>query len=139
MFRNIIVTGLLAGLAMLAVEMGLAFLSNLVLPGLMAEYANIWLFRAWNDPLMSIYFAYPFVMGLALAWFWNRVKSTFRGKSAWGRGALYGFAYWIIATIPGMVITYSSFQISFPMVLTWTVSGLIGAVAGGLVCAGMNR
>jgi len=93
MFRNIIVTGFLAGLAMLSVSVGLSFLSNLVLPNLMAEYANIELFRPWDDPLMFIYFAYPFVMGLALAWFWNRVKFTFRGKSAWSRGVQYGFAY----------------------------------------------
>ena len=121
MFRNIIVTGLLAGLIVLVVSVGLSFLSNLLLPDLMAEYANTELFRPWNDPLMSIYFAYPFIMGLALAWFWNRVKSTFRANSAWSRGVQYGFAYWIIATIPGMFITYSSLQVSLPMVLTWTV------------------
>jgi len=45
----------------------------------------------------------------------------------------------VIASIPGMVITYSSFQVSLPMVLTWTVFGLVSALAGGLVCAGMNR
>lgn len=139
MFRKIIVTGLFAGLVMLAVAVGLSFLSNLALPGLMAEYGNTGLYRPWDDPLMSIYFAYPFVMGLALAWFWNRIKDAFGGNSAWGRGLRYGLAYWIIATIPGMVITYSSFQVSLPMVLTWTVFGLVGALAGGLVCAGMNR
>ena len=139
MFRKIIVTGLLAGLVMLAVSVGLSFLSNLALPGLMAEYGNTGLYRPWDDPLMSIYFAYPFVMGLALAWFWNRIQNAFSGKSAWGRGLRYGFAYWIIATIPGMVITYSSFVVSLPMVVTWSVFGLIGALAGGLVCAGMNR
>lgn len=139
MFRNIIVTGLLAGLVMLILAVVLSFLSNLVLLGLMTEYGNTALYRAWDDPLMSIYFAYPFVMGLALAWFWNRVKGTFGGKSAWGRGIRYGLAYWIIANIPGMVITYSSFQVSFPMVMTWTVFALIQGVAGGLVCAGMNR
>jgi len=139
MFRKIIVTGLLAGLVMLVVAVGLSFLSNLILPNLMTEYANTELFRPWDDPLMSIYFAYPFVMGLALAWFWNKIKEAFGGNSAWSRGARYGLAYWIIATIPGMVITYSSFQVSLPMVLTWTVFGLIGAIAGGLVVAGMNR
>lgn len=139
MFRKIIVTGLLAGLVMLAVSVVLSFLSNLALSDLMTEYGNTGLYRPWNDPLMSIYFAYPFVMGLALAWFWNRIKDAFGGNSVWGRGLRYGFAYWIIATIPGMVITYSSFQVSLPMVLTWTVFGLVGALAGGLVCAGMNR
>jgi len=139
MFRKVIVPGLLAGLVMLILAVGLSFLSNLVLPGLMAEYGNTELYRAWDDPLMSIYFAYPFVMGLVLAWFWNRVKDTFTGKGAWSRGIHYGLAYWIIASIPGMVITYSSFQVSLPMVLSWTIMGLIQILAGALVCAGMNR
>ena len=139
MFKKIILTGLVAGLAMLAVSAGLSFLINLALPGLMSEYANTALFRSWDDPIMSIYFAYPFVMGLALAWFWNKVKDSFSGKGVWGRGIHYGFAYWIIASIPGMVVTYSSFQVTLPMVLSWTVIGLVQVVVGGLVCAGMNR
>jgi hypothetical protein len=139
MFRKVIVTGLVAGLSMLVVAVGLSFLSNLALPGLMAEYTNTELFRPWDDPLMSIYFAYPFVMGLALAWFWNRVKESFQGGNAWGRGLQYGLAYWIIASIPGMIVTYSSFQVSFLMVLSWTVMGLVQVVVGGMVCAGMNR
>jgi len=137
--KKIVLTGILAGLAILIVAMLLNLLFNLVFPSLQAEYENANLFRPWSDPKMSIFFAYPFVLGIVLAWFWDKTKSLFKQKSFWNRGFSFGLMYWIIASIPGMIITYSSFQLSLLIVLSWTIMGFVEAVCAGLICAAMNK
>lgn len=41
--------------------------------------------------------------------------------------------YFIIATIPGMFISYTSMQLSLTMVLLWTIVGYLEALIAGLV------
>ena len=131
-------TGLLVGLFMLLSSMGISMLLQALFPALEQEYARTALFRPWSDPLMFLIFIHPFVVGFALAWAWSKVKETFHG-SVGSRGAKFGLSYWIVATIPGMLISYSSFQVSFGMVLAWTISGLISAVIAGLIFAKWNK
>jgi hypothetical protein len=107
------------------------------MPGLAAEYQNPALFRPWSDPLMSIYFAFPFLLGLALAWVWDRVKGLLPG-AIWQRALGLTLGYFLISTIPGMTITYSSFPVSLAMVLSWTVSSVVQVYCGTLVLAKMN-
>lgn len=88
---------------------------------------------------MSIYFVHPFVVGIILAWLWNKTKSLFSGANFWKKGALFGLVYWIITTIPGMIISYASFRLSFLMIVSWTVLGLVEVLCVGIICAAMNR
>lgn len=136
--KKVILSGLVAGAAMLVVGLGVGYLLMLVFPGLQAEYENTSLFRSWEDPIMSLYFAYPFVTGLILAWVWNKVKKVFAGKAWAKRGLSFGFAYWVV-TIPGMLISYASFPLSLLMVVSWTISGLLQALCAGPILAAMNK
>jgi hypothetical protein len=77
---------------------------------------------------MWLYFIYPFVLGFALAWVWSRTRSMFKGRSIWQNGLRFGFGYWLVATVPGMLITYSTFAVSFAMILSWTVVALAETV-----------
>jgi hypothetical protein len=137
--KKIVLPGLLAGAAMLVLSVGISFLFNTVFPGLKAEYVNPALFRPWSDPLMSLYFVYPFVLGLILAWFWSRIKSTIKEKSAMKRGFRFGIGYWIIASVPGMFITYSSFPVSLLMVLSWSAAGFLEVWCAGAIFAKMSK
>ena len=111
--------GLLAGLANLVVGLGINQLVGVLLPAVASQYQNTAMFRPWSDPLMTVYFAYPFILGLVAAYLWDKV----------GKPKPLEFAkfYFIIATIPGMFITYTSFQISLMMVLLWAVTGFVQA------------
>ena len=111
--------GLLAGLANLVLGFVLNWLVGMVLPSIAGEYQNTAMFRPWTDPLMMVYFAYPFILGLVAAYLWDKV-----GKP---KPVEFAKLYFIIATIPGMFITYTSFQISLTMVLLWAVTGFIQA------------
>jgi hypothetical protein len=122
---------------MLVIGMGLSILFNTLVPGLAAEYVNPVLFRPWSDPLMNLYYAYPFILGIVLAWGWNTVKSSLPG-TPWQRGFKFGFGYWILAGLPGMWMTYSSFQVSLLMVLSWSLVGLLQGLVASWVLARMN-
>jgi hypothetical protein len=136
--KKVVLPGLAAGAAMLVVALGVGYLLMSLFPWLRAEYMNTSLFRSWEDPLMSLYYAYPFLVGLILAWVWNRVKKLFTGKAWAKRGFSFGLIYWVV-TIPGMLISYASFPISLLMVGTWTVSGLLQALCAGAILAAMNK
>ena len=83
------------------------------------------------------YFVCPFLVGLILAWLWAKTKGLFKG-SYFRRGFSFGLIYWLIS-IPGMVISYSSFPISLAMVFSWTLSGLVQYLAGGFILAKGNN
>lgn len=136
--KKVLLPGLIAGLVMFIVAMALGQVFNAIFPNLAAEYQNTNLFRPWEDPLMSLYFLHPFVLGIALAWVWDKVKGLLKG-SLWQRGSHFALIYWLAATIPGMLISYSSFPLSKAMVFSWAISSLAQVIAAGFVFAKMNK
>lgn len=130
--KKIISTGLIVGAIMLIASLAVSWIFGYFFPGVKAEYENTGLFRPWSDPKMSLYFLHPFLAAFLLAWFWDKTKIVFKN------GVNFGVFYWIIASIPGMFISYSSFQVSFLMILEWTLAGLIQAILAGLVLEKMN-
>ena len=77
-------------------------------------------------------------LGIILALLWDKTKNLFKDKSIFQRGLRFGVAYWLIATLPGMFMSYSSFQVSLVMVLSWSISGLIQAIIAGWIYVKMN-
>lgn len=130
--KNFVVSGIVAGIVTLVVGMGLNWVLSAIFPSVMLEYQNPAIFRPWSDPLMWLFFLNFFVVGIVLAWWWKKAGSSFQ------TGTSFGFAYWLL-TIPGMLVSYSSFQISLLMVLTWTVMGLVNALIMGWIFAKFLR
>ncbi|HBB02438.1 MAG: hypothetical protein US89_C0019G0007 [Candidatus Peregrinibacteria bacterium GW2011_GWF2_38_29] len=136
--KKVFLLGLLSGLAMLVFGMLFDQGFNWVFPGLTSEYETSGVFRAWTEPLMSLYFLSPFVMGIAFAWTWNKTKSLFKG-SIWKRALMFSLALFFVTTVPGMFISYASFKISLLMIASWTLSSFVQEFVGGLVLAKMNK
>ena len=109
--------GVFAGAANLITGLGLGWLIGIILPAIAEEYQNTAIFRPWSDPRMMVYFAYPFILGLAYAYIWSMVERQFKGNDRIERAGQFAKLYFIIATVPGMFITYTSFQVSLMMVL----------------------
>jgi hypothetical protein len=137
--KKVVLPGLVAGAVMLVIGLVVGYLCMLLFPQLKTAYENTSLFRSWEDPIMYLYFAYPFVTGLILAWVWNKVKKLFTGKAWAKRGGSFGLVYWVVVTIPGMLISYASFPLTLLMIATWTVSGLLEALCAGPILAAMNK
>ena len=135
---KVLISGVAAGVCVLAFSVAFSMVFGMVFPGVAQEYVSA-VFRPWSDPLMSLFFLYPFVLGLALAWAWPKVNAALHGKSEIEKGAKFGFGYWVVAGIPGMLMSYSSFNVSLLMVLGWSVAGLAEAMIAGIVIAKLQK
>jgi hypothetical protein len=138
MVKKILVPGLAAGIVMLITFFAVGWVFNLIFPGLQNEYYTP-VFRPMSDPLMMYMYIHPFVTGIMMALVYSNVKKLVKGKDWMQKGMKFGFYWWIIVGIPGMLMSLSSFQISTAMVLSWTVTGLFQLMFGGKILAKMIK
>ena len=126
--------GLVTGFILIGANAGSSLVMNEIFPGLQAEYQNQYIFRKWDDPLMAMFWIVPFINAFVALYVWSICKRVLKGDTYVSRGFYFAFLYWLV-TIPGMVISYSSFQISEPMVISWTAGNLLQALFTGLIYA----
>jgi len=137
MVRKIVFPGLLSGLAILLITLGHIAIVKYAFPSVAQEYLNIAFFRSTDSPLMVLFYARPFILGIILAWIWNNTKSLFQTTS-WHRGLNFSLYYWIAATIPAMTLNYSIMQFSLTMIITWIITGFLNALVAGQIFAKTN-
>lgn len=128
--KKIIRSGIIAGVVLLLLSIAGLYVTIYFFPSIAAQYYD----PAFNsqESRYLIYYAHPFVIGLALAWFWDRFKGTLKGPSL-GKGIEFGLIYALIAIFPSMWLTYSALSVSLTMVGTWLVFGLLQGLIAGLV------
>ena len=136
--KKIIWTGLVAGVAMAIVNAALNPLFNALFPWLQDAYMSNPVFRPWDDPIMMLFFLYPIVLGLGLAYVWDKTKKLFKG-SVTTKGLNFGLTYFIVLVIPMFLINYSSFNLPLLMILSWTLMSLVNGFVAGLVLAKLNK
>ncbi|HLG34309.1 MAG TPA: hypothetical protein VI757_05460 [Bacteroidia bacterium] len=136
--KKIIPAGLIAGAIMLAAGMFTGFVFQLAVPSIRNEYQNANLFRPWSDPLMSLYFIHPFLVGVIMAWLWSKTKDLIQGTTPGQKGMRFGMIYFLIS-VPGMLISYSSFPISIALTLSWTFAILVQGLCSGFLFSRMLR
>ncbi|MBK7440129.1 MAG: hypothetical protein WBP43_05545 [Chitinophagales bacterium] len=113
-----------------------------------ALYFSIFFFpkiaEQYFDPIFSssekrtwMYFAHPFIVALALKYFWQRFRHMFKGGPG-RRGAEVGLIYGLIAVLPAMWITFSGISISISVVATWILYGTLQGIIAGVIYAKMN-
>src|ERR1700685_3453027 len=118
--KKIIISGLLAGIVLLILSV-------------LGLYATIWLFpglaKQYFDPAFDtqssrvmIYFLHPFVISMALSWFWSRSKAVLTG-SFLPRGIEFGMIYTLVAIFPMIWLIYSAMSVSLFMAGTWLTLG----------------
>ena len=137
MFKRIILPGIVAGAAILAAGIAVSATFSILVPSMKSEYENVSIFRTMSDPLMALYFIHPFFLGLVLAWIWDKTKRIFSSESISGIVFNFAVAYWLVS-VAGMLISYGTFQLSFAMVLSWTIALFFEAVFAGVIFSKMN-
>ena len=133
--KKVIFPGLVAGVVLLILSILGLYLNIWIFPDLAMQYFQ----PAFNEQSSRImlYFIHPFIIAMALSWFWSKIKGILKG-SFLTRGIEFGIIYALVATFPAMWLVFSSITVSLQMVATWFVLGLIQAVIAGLVCEMMN-
>jgi hypothetical protein len=84
-----------------------------------------------------MFFVHPFIISFALAWFWLRFKTLFKGNLIM-RGIEVGLFYGLIAILPSMWMIYSAFNVTLFMVISWGIYGVIQAMVAGIISARLN-
>lgn len=132
--KRYILTSILAAIVGFAANMAVGFIFIYLIPSLEGEYGNTLIFRPWEDPFMSLYFLHPFYIAFVLAWIWGRTKSHFNGKIS-KQAFIFTNIYVLVATIPGLMLSISSFKISVAITLSWAVGAYIQTYFMSLIFA----
>jgi len=127
---------LLAGTLILLASQAVLYAMIYFVPSIMDEYYNP-VFRSSSFSTDWLFYIHPFILGGSLYWFWDRFKSSFTGSYVW-RAFEVALAYAIIAMLPVLWLTFSAIDISFVMVTTWMIYGIMQAFIAGLVFARMT-
>src|ERR1700733_6334682 len=133
--KNLLIPGLITGCILFVLSYGGLFLAIRFLPALFTEY---------NNPLFNsdgsrdvLFYLHAFIFSFALSWFWDRLKTLFKGQFIL-RGLEFGLVYALIALLPVMWISFSALDVTIVMVLSWLLYGLIQAIVAGIVFARIN-
>jgi len=133
--KKIITSGLVVGVVFLILSIVGLYLISFLFPNVCMEYFDP-AFDVRLDKLV-LYCIHPFVISLALSWFWDRFKGVLKGSFI-TRGIEFGFIYALVAIFPMMWLIYSSMSISLMVVAIWFLLSLIQAVIAGLIFEKMN-
>jgi len=133
--KKIAIAGLVAGIVLLVLSILGLYTTIWLFPGLAAQYFD----PAFNDGegRIMLYYIHPFVISIALSWFWDRFKGALSGSFI-TRGIEFGMIYTLIATLPAMLLIYSAMSVSLAVVATWFLLALIQGTVAGLVFEKMN-
>ena len=124
-------------MAMVIVNMALSPIFEAVFPGFKKAYMNP-VFRPWEDPIMMLFFIYPIALGFGLSFVWDRTKQLFKGNACWN-GFNFGLIYFCVTGIPTFFINFSTFNLPFAMILSWTIMGLVDGMVAGCILARLNK
>lgn len=133
--KKIFISGSITGVVLVIFSLIALYVTIWLLPNVALEYYDT-AFRT-NGYGTILYYLHPFILSLALAWFWERFKGVFRGNFMM-RGIEFGLVYFVVATLPFMWITYSAMSITFVVVLTWCAYGFLQALIAGLMFERLN-
>ena len=133
--KKIILSGLLAGIVLLILSILGLYITIWFFPGLATQYYDP-AFNTGPDKYL-LYYAHPFVIALALSWFWDRFKTLLTGSFV-TRGIEFGLIYALIAILPALWLTYSAMSVSLAIVSTWLLFGLLQGLISGLVFEKLN-
>lgn len=136
--KKLIIPSISSGISMLVVGLLISYLFNLIFPSLKSEYEGSYVIRSWKEPIMQLFFLSPFLLGFLLSYIWDKAKELFIEETYIRKAISYGLLYWAV-TIPGMVLTFSTFRISLLMVASWSVITLFQSLAAGFVNAKLNK
>jgi hypothetical protein len=133
--KKIMISGLAAGVVLLVFSVLGLYMTIWFFPGLAAQYFDP-AFDTDSDKVM-LYYIHPFIISMALSWFWARFKGVLTG-SFLTRGIEFGLIYSLVAVFPMMWLIYSAMNVSLAMVGTWFVLSMAQGLITGLVFEKMN-
>jgi len=129
--KGILISGLVSGLIIFVVWMIVSMAVQLLAPYDVLKLSGM---RDKEDPLMLLFFLYPWVIGFALA-----VVYSYMGKSLQGtavhKGQMFGKLMWLVTSLPSAYIVYTSMDYPIAFTATSGVASLIYMPIAGIAIA----
>jgi len=132
---KLIASVLLSGVVLLLLSAAMFVVSAHIFPAVTQEYLGSVFRTAGKTDWM--YYVHPFIVSIALKWFWERYKAILPGSFLL-RALEVAVVYGVVALVPVLWLTFSAMDVSLPMIITWLAYGLIQAFAAGAIFAKLN-
>jgi len=124
-------TILLAGATVLIVSVGVLYGLISFFPQVIEEYYSP-VFRSNSFETDWLFYLHPFVLSVALFWFWNQSTELSTGIGI-VKALKISLTYGLVAMTPVLLLTFSAIDISVFMVITWLVYGILQALLACLI------
>ena len=133
--KKIIIPGIVAGFALLILSVAGLYATLWLLPSIAMQYFDP-AFDMQSSRVM-IYYLHPFVIAMALSFFWGRFKPVLTG-SFLTRGIEFGLIYAMVAVFPMMWLIYGAMSVSNEMLATWFILAVMQGLVAGLIFEKLN-
>jgi hypothetical protein len=128
---KIILAGILGGIAILIISM---LFSMLFQAAFGYDIMKLDGMRTINDPIMALFFLYPFVISFTVAILYAKTRKAFSGTTM-QQGTSLGLIAWIVASIPSAFIVFSSMNYPIGFTINSIAGPLIYMVIAGIIIA----
>ena len=133
--KKIIIPGLVAGFSLLVLSVAGLYATIWLFPGIAQQYFDP-AFDMQSSRVM-IYYLHPFIIAIALSFFWGRFKPVLTG-SFFTRGIEFGLIYAMVAVFPMMWLIYGAMSVSIEMLATWFILAVLQGLIAGLIFEKLN-
>ena len=127
--KNILIAGSTGGAVLLFLLMVFSTLSTIVAPYDISKLGGM---RAMDDPIMILFFFYPFVFAFAAAGMFDIINGSLTGSRS-TKGMIYGVLLFIIVTIPSIFVMISSMNYPSGFYIAQILEGAIGYPLLGII------
>lgn len=97
------------------------------------EPANVW--RPMSGGPGAMFMLASFVVSTILALVYALINKGIPGRTTWKKGIVFGLCVWAVGMLPGMLATYAFMTVATPVVIYWTMLGLLKSPLEGMVIA----
>ncbi|MBU0461003.1 MAG: hypothetical protein KJ574_00295 [Nanoarchaeota archaeon] len=112
---------------------------------LMPTYFSVWsklMMSAAGPPPASFYvysLLFGLITGLLFAVVYFVLKKSVPGKTAWGKGLMYGFLVFIVGILPGYLSLALLVNLPYALIFEWAVESIVILFLNGMVVSALIK
>ena len=128
---KILISGIAGGIWLLFITFLSDYIAVLVAPYNIFDIGGM---RPPDDPIMALFFLYPFLFAFIAAFVFELVKGSLNGSRD-KKGLLFGFILILLILIPNILVIFSSMTYPAGFYVSNILSGIIGYPILGIIFA----
>jgi len=129
--KNIVLAGLCGGVVLLVSMFVFGMIATAIAP---YDIATLGGMRAMDDPVMALFFLYPFVLSFVATILFDVIKDSLKG-TALSKGLMFGLLLFMVQTIPSMFVIFTSMTYPLGFHIGSFLNGIIGYPVIGILFA----